>query len=50
MAECTDFFRDRGILRKKGRFLDESTDFSVLSSATTPPPPTLDSRYVARAE
>ena len=28
----------------------ESTDFFVLSSATTPPPPTLDSRDMARAE
>ena len=34
-------FRDRGILRKKTRFLDESADIYifVLSSATAPPPP-----------
>ena len=32
------FFRDRGILRKNKVFLDESTDFFVLGSATTPPP------------
>ena len=35
---------------EKIRFSDESTDFFVLSPATTPPPPTLDSRYFARAE
>ena len=35
---------------EKTRFLDESTDFFVLSPATNPPPPTLDSRYFARAE
>ena len=34
-------FRDRGILREKNRFLDESTDFFVLSPATKPPPPRL---------
>ena len=49
MAEFTDFSRSR-YSTEKNRFLDESTDFFVLSSATTPLPPTLDSQYFARAE
>ena len=47
MAESTDFSRSRYSTEKKP-FLDPSTDFFVLSSATTPPPPTL--AYFARAE
>ena len=38
MVESTDFFRDRGILRKKADFLTNLRIFFVLSSATTPPP------------
>ena len=42
--------RSRYSTGKKNRCLDESADFFVLSSATIPPPHTLDSRYFARAE
>ena len=62
MAESTDFFLlgsattpphctfEIAVFYGKKIFLDESTYFFVLNSATTPLPPTLDSRYFARAE
>ena len=40
-------FRVHGILRKKAQFFDESTDFFVMSSATTPP--RLLTRGISRA-
>ena len=38
MAESTDFLKF-AVFYGKSRFLDESTEFLVLSPATTPPPP-----------
>ena len=45
------FFRDRGSLRKKADFWTNLRIFSYwVRLLPTPPPPTLDSRYVAHAE